>query len=113
MKPSRLSYLWQVSHGQRGRILLSCLIGILGVCFALAFIYTSKRMIDIATGAHTGNLTAAAIATAVLLLMQLLCNAADTWVNARMEVETANTLRHRLFGRLLRTRWSNCTRAMW
>lgn len=106
MKPSRLSYLWQVSHGQRGRILLSCLIGILGVGFALAFIYTSKRMIDIATGAHAGNLAAAAIATAALLLMQLLCNAADTWVNARMEVETANALRHRLFSRLLRSRWN-------
>lgn len=106
MKSTRLSYLWHLSRGQRGHILLSILIGIVQVGFALAFIYASKQLIDIATGALSGNLTTVAVATAILLLAQLLCQGAGMWLNARMEVETANTLRHRLFGRLLRSRWN-------
>ena len=47
-----------------------------------------------------------AAATVGLLALQLLCGAADTWVAARMGVEAANALRHRLFGRLLRSRWN-------
>ena len=108
MKTNRflLAYLWDLSRGQRGRILLSCLIGILGTAFALGFVYTSKQLIDIATGARAGSLTVMAAATVGLLALQLLCGAADTWVAARMGVETANALRHRLFGRLLRSRWN-------
>lgn len=108
MKTNRflLAYLWDLSRGQRGRILLSCLIGILGTAFALGFVYTSKQLIDIATGARAGSLTVMAAATVGLLALQLLCGAADTWVAARMGVEAANALRHRLFGRLLRSRWN-------
>ena len=108
MKTNRflLAYLWDLSCGQRGRILLSCLIGILGTAFALGFVYTSKQLIDIATGARAGSLTVMAAATVGLLALQLLCGAADTWVAARMGVEAANALRHRLFGRLLRSRWN-------
>ncbi len=107
MKTNRLpAYLWDLSHGQRGRILLSCLTGILGTAFALGLVYTSKQLIDIATGARSGSLTVTAAATVGLLVLQLLCGAAETWIAARMEVEAANALRHRLFGRLLRSRWN-------
>lgn len=106
MKNSRLTYLWDLSYGHRSRILLNCLFGILGTAFALCFVYTSKQLIDIATDAREGNLMEMAAITVALLLLQLTCNAAETWVAARMEVETANSLRHRLFGRLLRSRWN-------
>lgn len=102
----RLTYLWDLSRGQRGRILLNCLTGILATAFALGFVYTSKQLIDISTGARTGSLTVTAAVTVGLLVLQLLCGAAETWIAARMEVETANALRHHLFGRLLRSRWN-------
>ena len=101
MKTEQIKYIWEVSHGQRGRILLSCLTGIIGVAVSLAFIYASKVVIDIATGAAIGSLTNAAILTIALLIAQLLCGAVDTWLSARMQVETGNALRHRLFSRLL------------
>ena len=53
----KLRYIREVSAEQRGRILLSCLTGILGVAFALAFIYATKRVIDTATGITDDNLT--------------------------------------------------------
>lgn len=110
MKTVKLKYIWEVSRGQRKRILLSCFTGIIGVAVSLAFIYASKIVIDIATGATTGNLTNAAILTIALLIAQLLCGAADTWLSARMQVEAGNALRHRLFSRLLQSRWNELER---
>lgn len=102
----KLRYIREVSAEQRGRILLSCLTGILGVAFALAFIYATKRVIDTATGITDDNLTHVAVLTVVLLTAQLLCGAADTWISTRMQIETGNALRHRLFSRLLQSRWN-------
>ena len=110
MKTEQIKYIWEVSHGQRGRILLSCLTGIIGVAVSLAFIYASKVVIDIATGAAIGSLTNAAILTIALLIAQLLCGAVDTWLSTRMQVETGNALRHRLFSRLLQSRWNELER---
>ena len=110
MQTKKLKYIWEVSAGQRGRILLSCFTGILGVVFSLAFIYASKLVIDIATGATAGSLTHAAILTIILLILQLLCSTADTWISTRMQIETGNTLRHRLFSRLLQSRWNELER---
>lgn len=110
MKNKKLKYIWAVSDGQRGRILLSCFTGILGVVLALAFIYASKQVIDIATGATTGSLVHTAILTIILLIAQLLCGTADTWISTRMQIETGNTLRHRLFSRLLQSCWNELER---
>ena len=110
MKTRKLKYIWAVSAGQRGRILLSCFTGILGVILALAFIYASKQVIDIATGATAGSLVHAAILTVILLIAQLLCGTADTWISTRMQIETGNALRHRLFSRLLQSCWNELER---
>lgn len=69
-----------------------------------------RIVIDIATGAVIGSLTNAAILTIALLIAQLLCGAIDTWLSARMQVETGNALRHRLFSRLLQSRWNELER---
>ena len=110
MKTKQIKYIWEVSRGQRGRILLSCLTGIIGVAVSLVFIYASKVVIDIATGTAIGSLTNAAILTIALLIAQLLCGAVDTWLSTRMQVETGNALRHRLFSRLLQSRWNELER---
>ena len=106
----KLRYIWDVSAGQRGRILLSCFTGILGVAFSLTFIYASKQVIDIATGVAQGSLMQAAGYTIALLIAQLLCGTADTWISTRMQVEAGNALRHRLFLRLLQSRWNELER---
>ena len=110
MNRKKLSYLWELSAGQRGRILLSSLTGIAETAFALAFIYASKRVIDIATGVVQGSLSQTALLTIALLILQLSCHALDSWIAARMRVESGNALRHRLFHRLLRSRWNELER---
>lgn len=106
----QLHYLWQISSGQRRRIFFSCAIGILSIAFSLGFIYASKVVIDIASGAVTGNLWTAGIYTAILLLLQITCGLADNWISAKMQLETGNALRHRLFHLLLQSRWNELER---
>lgn len=102
----KLRYLWQASAGQRGCIALSCLAGTVGVGLSLAFIWQTKVVIDIATGSRAGELMQAALIIVALLVAQLLCSAADTWLGSRLQVETGNALRHRLYSHLLRSRWN-------
>lgn len=98
--------LWRASHGQRCCILLSCLTGIANVGLSLLFIYATKLVIDIATGAAPGNLTRAGIFAALLLLAQLMTGSFDLWLNNWMQVRTANRLRRQLFHHLLGSRWN-------
>jgi ABC-type multidrug transport system fused ATPase/permease subunit len=110
MKRGQWQYLWEVSGGQRRRILLVCSVGLVEVFFSLAFVYASKLVIDVATGTHTGTLFTAAVWTVSLLVVQLLCGALNTWLNTRMTVEAGNVLRHRLFTRLMASRWNELER---
>lgn len=106
----KISYLWRVSAGQRWAVLVSCALGVLSVLFSLAFIGVSKYVIDIATETVTGSLPGAALLLVALLILQLLCNIVDSWVGIRMQIELGNTLRHRLFTRLLHSRWNELER---
>lgn len=105
-----LSWLCRVLAGQWKRIFLSCFIGIASVGFSLAFIWASKKVIDVATGTNEGSLMHYGIMISVLLVLQLLCGVFDTWLNNRMQVEGGNALRRRLFARLLQSRWNELER---
>lgn len=108
MTRTQLTYLLELSKGQRLRLGLCCLAGLLGVGFSLAFIYSSKQVIDAATAG--APLLPSAIATVGWLLAQLACQTLHTWINTRMQTAAGNDLRHRLFARLLRSRWSEASR---
>lgn len=105
-----INYLWQLSAGQRLRILFSCMIGILHVSLTLGFIYTSKIVIDISSGAQEGDLWVWGSYMVVLLFLQIICGGIDTWISTRISIESGNALRHRLFSRLLQSRWNELER---
>ncbi|NDV67001.1 ABC transporter ATP-binding protein [Bacteroides sp. 224] len=106
---AKILWLWSVSAGQRKRIFLSCLIGLLNTGFSLGFIAASMRVIDVSTGAIGSmpkDFRIAAAITIILLIAQLLGGLLNTWLDNRMQVETENALRRRLFARLLHSRWN-------
>lgn len=105
-----LLYFWKASKGLRGRIGLSCLNGILNVGFSLAFIWTSKLVIDIATGVRSGSLWQMGAITVLFLVLQLLCGIFDSWLTSRMQVEGGNALRRRIFSNLLQSQWNELER---
>lgn len=99
-------YIKQASKGYRGGIILSCAIGIMAVMLSLAFIYYSKHVIDVATGAASGSIASALIILAVIIILQLLCSAAATWVGVRLQIGLGNSLRHNVFSHIISGRWA-------
>ena len=108
----RLVSVWiiSVSKGVRRRMLTSCAVGICEVTCSLGFVWGSKSVIDIATGAKQGSLWEAACFTGIFLAVQLFFSAVDMWLSGSMPVDAGNLLRRRLFDRLLRSRWNELER---
>ena len=77
---------------------------------SLGFVWASKQVIDIATGAVAGNIWVAASITIIILLGQLSFAALDMWLSGCMPVDVGNRLRSRLFNHLLRSRWKELER---
>lgn len=105
-----LQWLYGCSVGQRKRILLSCLLGVCEVGCNLMFVWASKQVIDIATGAKMGSLWGMAIFAASLMAAQLAFSSLDMWLNSCLPVEGSNRLRHRLLGHLLSVHWMEMRR---
>lgn len=93
-----------------GRFGKLCAGSTIRIVFHSLYPGVSKHVIDIATGTVTGSLSGAALLLVALLILQLLCNIVDSWVGIRMQIELGNTLRHRLFTRLLHSRWNELER---
>lgn len=104
------AWMISIAEGQWKRIFASCATGIFEVACSLGFVWGSKWVVDIATGAKAGNLVQAACITGLFLAVQLAFSAVDMWLNGCMPVDTGNFLRRRLFSRLLASRWNELER---
>lgn len=98
-------WIWQASKGARSMVLVNSLVGTLDVAVGLAFVWFSKEIIDIATGAREGNLLTYSIIMAVLMLAEIGVRALDSWIVNTLSVRNRNRLRYRLFARLMRSEW--------
>lgn len=110
IQSAQLSYLWKVSKHQHHRILMSCVVGVVSVALSLSFIYSSKLVIDIASGSGSGSLYTVGFYTCLLLFAQIGCDAISTLIDTKMQQEVGNDLRHRLFERVLYSRWNELER---
>lgn len=101
----KIGWIWDISYGERRKIVLNCTLGIISTLSGLAFIWSSKRVIDIATGVYEGLLVNYIIAASLLFLVQIVCSTIRNMVANRMQVTIANGLRKRIFEKLLKSRW--------
>lgn len=100
-----LRWIWGASRGVRGRLMLCTMIGCVSVACSLVFVLFSKNAIDIATGVREGQLMLYGIGMALLILLEIVLHALDSWVGARLDVEMRNEFRSRFFGLLLQSEW--------
>lgn len=97
--------VWTESTGVRGRVALNALIGSTGVALSLLFVWTTKQIVDAASGASP-HLAWEYVALLVgCLVLQLAVPAVGRRVEAVSLVRYANALRSRLFTRLMHSRW--------
>ena len=98
-------YVKGVSAGYCWGIASSCAVGMVSVMLSLAFIYFSKHVIDVATGAAVGGVAAGIAVLAAIVVFQLAGNAVATWIGVRLQVGMGNSLRRGVFSRLMSSRW--------
>lgn len=96
-----ISWLWGTSNGIRSHIVLSSISGMGYVCASLAFVWVSKRLVDIATFKAGGGLWSYAALMGCCIVVQLFCSAIDSRIDLLNSVRLKNTLRHRLFARIM------------
>lgn len=105
-----LRWVWAKSRTRRGRILLVCGLGMARVGCGLAFVWSSKRIVDAATGHLASPLFAEGAVACGLVLLQLLLSALETRAETRLSVQAANDFRRQCFSRLLRAEWTAARR---
>lgn len=92
------------------KISISVLLGCLRIAASMAFVWISKRLVDIVTGqtaeGPVGDLDTAVGAMAVILLTQLACGIAAAWWNTYITVKAQNSLRFSLFSHVMKSRWT-------
>jgi ABC-type multidrug transport system fused ATPase/permease subunit len=89
----------------RSKLALSVFIGLLNVAASLAFVWYSKRVVDIATGNIDASFETAVALMAGIMLLEIVFRTAERWWNGYITVDTQNRLRQDLFGRVMRSVW--------
>lgn len=90
--------LWQVS--------VNVLIGIVAVAASLAFVWMSKHVVDIATGAVDGSLDKAVVVLASIMLIQVLCRVGGRYWEGLLVVNAQNSMREQVFAKVMRSTWT-------
>ena len=96
---------WDLSKGLRWRMLVSVGIGIVRTAASLAFVITSKHLVDIATGVSQTPIGPVIGCFLGILALQLCAIMAGNWWDSYCQVKAQNQLRLQLFGHVLQSRW--------
>ena len=108
MRPFRSCFrgLMRMVRGQRFRVLVSVLIGMVGVAASLGFVWVSKKVVDIATRTSEGSLTSFVLLMLGIMLLQLLCRVGGRYWEGLIVVKAQNALRSSAFRKVMFSTWS-------
>lgn len=108
MRPFRECFkgLLRALRPQRGRVLLSGLIGLVSVAASLAFVWISKQVVDVATGAAQGELMPLVYMMLGIMLVQVLARVAANYWQGLIVVKAQNSMRASSFRKVLYSTWS-------
>ena len=100
-----IKWLWNASYGMRSRIAVCALVGALHVAASMTFVWVCKQLVDSATSGIREDLTLYVSTMAGCMLMQILLSAVEQRIANLSDVTLKNRLRHKLFVRLMESRW--------
>ena len=100
-----LKALWGMSVPVRWRIGVTIAIGAVRTALTLTFVWMSKELVDIATGANPAPLRPAVLLFVGILLLQITLNIFNSWWDSYNHVKAQNILRKDLFGHVMQSRW--------
>ncbi|MFA5713719.1 MAG: ABC transporter ATP-binding protein [Bacteroidales bacterium] len=97
--------LLKISRGVRSKLIAIFAIGVADVFLTLLFVWSSKELVDIATGASSRSFVLLASLLALQVLMQISLRGIEIKVVNLTEVKLANSMRSLLFDHLLHAEW--------
>lgn len=103
---SCMESLMKAMRPLRWKVAVSILIGIVGVCTSLTFVWASKRVVDIATGALDAPLLRNVFMLAGVMLLQVIIVVTERWWDGLINVEAQNSRRLGAFARVMGSTWS-------
>lgn len=89
----------------RGRMLLSVLIGLIGVAASLSFVAVCKTLVDIATGTLDKPIMTYVWAMIGIMLLQLLSHVAYDYIEGLNSIKTQIRIRRSLYAHVLNSQW--------
>ena len=107
MRPFRecLRGLFATLRPLRWRVALSAFLGLLQVAASLSFVWSSKRVVDIATGEFSGSLLKGVILFAGILLILIILRTVSRYWEGFVVVNAQNDTRSKVFERVMRSIW--------
>ena len=101
-----IKWLWAASEGAKTGIAAGSVIGTVRIAANFVFIWSSKTLVDIATGHSDAGLYMHMAILAGCMALQIALSAAGTRISVSTEIRMKNRLRHMLFTRILESRWA-------
>ena len=101
-----IKWLWEVSAGFRGNILLVGLVSIASVVVSLLHVWVSKHLVDIATGSADGRLLPYIVILALCAVTQIGFYAIVSHLETRTDVSIRNALKYNYFIKIMESRWA-------
>lgn len=100
------AWTWTTWKGYRLQAALNTLVGLLLVGSDLAFVWSTKMAVDIATHVETRfTLTFALTLLAAIIALQLVLGITSRWIRVLLGVKACNAMQAKLFARLLHSQW--------
>ena len=97
--------VWTLSRPVRWRVAVSLAAGLVRIAVSLSFVWASKQLVDIATGANPFPLSRGIGLFLGILALQLATIVFINWWDGYNQVKTQNILRKQFFGHVLKSRW--------
>ncbi len=98
-------WLWHASKGVRRKLVVNIAVGCLSICLNLAFIWTSKQLVDIATHVVHGSILPFSIILVVLMLLRIAANAYNTRLENLTTAKMSFVIRQKQYSKLLHAQW--------
>ncbi len=102
-----LKFLEHITRGYRRHLAAIVVVDVADVLFSLLFVWFSKVIIDIATGAESGSLLHYSLALIAFMLVQIVLRIIDVRLRNMTEVRLGNNIRHTIFSHLIYARWEH------
>ena len=94
-----------MSSPYRGLMLTTVFVGTLRICCSLTFVWVCKRLIDIVTGESSAPLYASVVILCCVMLGQIGCGIAYSYIQNLNSMKCRNRLREDFFSHVLSSGW--------